>query len=30
MTIRQPNSQLQPAAQTPPPDYGRMFSNPSR
>jgi hypothetical protein len=30
MTMRQHNSQLQPAAQTPPPDCGRMFGNPSR
>jgi hypothetical protein len=30
MTIRQHNSQLQPAAQTPPRDCGRMFGNPSR
>jgi len=30
MTTRQHNSQLQPAAQSPLPDCGRMFSNPSR
>jgi len=30
MTIRQHNSQLQPAAKTRRGDCGRMFSNPSR